>query len=392
MADTGWQILKAPERFGRMEKHMTIKEIAQLAGVSSAAVSRYLNGGYVSDEKKEQIRRVIEETGYQPSAQARILRTKKACLVGVVVPKINSESISRVTAGIEQVLSRRGYQMLLGSTDNDPVKEISYLKLFENYPVDGIILIGTVITAEHRRFLKNSKVPVVVVGQYTKYANCIYHDDYGAGKAMGKAVAATLKNWRAEADEACTEVGECEKELHVCGKVAYIGVTKEDKAVGVAREDGFRAGLRSEGIELEETCTRKAEFTMESGYKAALDLLEEHSDIRILSCATDTIAAGAIEALLTYSRRKVPEKAKHSGGRMLYILDNSGIRVTGFGDNQFLKAVTGGIPTVHFGYKTSGIRGAELLLDVIERGEKIPVEMKLGFRMVNEEDSTQDSE
>ena len=111
---------------------MTIKEIAQLAGVSSAAVSRYLNGGYVSDEKKEQIRRVIEETGYQPSAQARILRTKKACLVGVVVPKINSESISRVTAGIEQVLSRRGYQMLLGSTDNDPVKEISYLKLFEN--------------------------------------------------------------------------------------------------------------------------------------------------------------------------------------------------------------------------------------------------------------------
>ena len=55
--------------------------------------------------RKKQIKRVIEETGYQPSAQARMLRTKKACLVGVVVPKINSESISRVTAGIEQVLS-----------------------------------------------------------------------------------------------------------------------------------------------------------------------------------------------------------------------------------------------------------------------------------------------
>lgn len=79
---------------------MTIKEIAKLAGVSSAAVSRYLNGGYVSDEKKEQIKKVIDETGYQPSAQARMLRTKKACLIGVVVPKINSESISRITAGI----------------------------------------------------------------------------------------------------------------------------------------------------------------------------------------------------------------------------------------------------------------------------------------------------
>lgn len=81
---------------------MTIKEIAKLAGVSSAAVSRYLNGGYVSDEKKEQIKKVIDETGYQPSAQARMLRTKKACLIGVVVPKINSESISRITAGTKR--------------------------------------------------------------------------------------------------------------------------------------------------------------------------------------------------------------------------------------------------------------------------------------------------
>ena len=83
--------------------------------------------------------------------------------------------------------------MLLASTDNDPGKEITYLKLFENYPVDGIILIGTVITTGHKKFLKDSKVPVVVVGQYTKYANCIYHDDYGAGKAMGRLVAAELK-------------------------------------------------------------------------------------------------------------------------------------------------------------------------------------------------------
>ena len=344
---------------------MTIKEIAQLAGVSSAAVSRYLNGGYVSEEKKEQIKKVIEETGYQPSAQARILRTKRACLVGVVVPKINSESISRVTAGIEQVLSRRGYQMLLASTDNQPEKEITYLKLFENYPVDGIVLIATMITGEHKKFLKESKVPVVVVGQYTRYPNCIYHDDYGAGKAMGKVAAAAAKDK---------------------GRIAYIGVTREDKAVGTAREEGFRAGLKSQGAELEEEYVRKSQFTMESGYEAALDLLEKKKDIAVLSCATDTIAAGAIEAILACSRKKIPREIQDSGTRMEYALKGSSIKVTGFGDNQFLKAVTGGIPTVHFGYKTSGIRGAELLLDVIERGEKIPMEMKLGFQIVNEQE------
>ena len=319
---------------------MTIKEIAKLAGVSSAAVSRYLNGGYISEEKKEQIRKVIEETGYQPSAQARMLRTKKASLVGVVVPKINSESISRVTAGIEKVLSERNYQMLLAGTDNTPAKEIEYMRLFENYPVDGIVLVGTMITAEHRRFFKESKVPVVVIGQHTKYANCIYHDDYGAGKLMGHAVAKASK-----------------------GGIAYIGVTRDDKAVGVAREDGFRAGLKSAGYELKEDYKRTAQFSTASGYEETMKLLHEKNDIDIISCATDTIAAGAIGAL-------------HDCGK------SDKIRITGFGDNQLLKAVTGGIPTIHFGYMTSGIRGAELLLDAIDRGENLPIEMKLGCRLV----------
>lgn len=336
-------------------RNMTIKEIARLANVSSAAVSRYLNGGYISEEKRAQIKKVIEETGYHPSAQARTLRTKRASLIGVVVPKINSESISRVTEGIGNVLASRGYQMLLASTDNNAKKEIEYLHLFEKYPVDGIILIGTMITAEHRRFLKNAQIPVVVTGQYTKYANCIYHDDYGAGKAMGRLAASLSRR-----------------------NVAYIGVTREDKAAGSAREDGFRAGLKSEGRELEDKYVRISAFRAESGYEAALSLLNDEKDIGVISCATDTIAAGAIRAL----RAQGMDLA--SGG------DDQGIIVTGFGDNQLLKAATGGIPTIHFGYKTSGIRSAELLLDVIERGEKIPIEMKLGFRLIDGSDCGED--
>lgn len=343
---------------------MTIKEIAQLAGVSSAAVSRYMNGGYISEEKKEQIRKVIEETGYQPSAQARILRTGRANLIGVVAPKINSESISRITAGIEQVISERGYQMLLACTENHAEKEVTYLRIFENYPVDGIILIGTMITAEHRKFLKESKVPVVIIGQSTKYANCIYHDDYGAGKAIGRAVAVEAKAKKRD-------------------KIAYIGVTRDDKAAGAAREDGFLAGIKAEGLTIPEKYKRTAAFTMNGGYEAVMDLLEKKYEIDVISCATDTIAAGAIEAILNYSKQSIPQSVQDSGTRMQYILECSDIKVTGFGDNQMLKAVTGGIPTVHFAYKISGIRGAELLLDIIQRGETIPIEMKLGYRLVN---------
>lgn len=319
---------------------MTIKEIAQLAQVSSAAVSRYMNGGYVSEEKKERIRAVIEETGYRPSVQARTLRTKRACLIGVIVPKINSESISRITEGIGQILAKSGYQMLLTITNNNSSKELEYVDLFEAYPVDGIILVGTVLTRAHKKKLKECKVPIVVIGQYTKETSCVYHDDYGAAKALAE------------------QVGR-----EASGRVAYIGVTREDKAAGAAREDGFREGLKEVGKELEESCLRRAKFTMESGYEQAVDLLEKERDIDIMSCATDTIAAGAIEAIAQYS----PERK---------------IQVTGFGDNQFLKAVTGGIRTVHFAYQTSGIKGAELLLEMIESEKTRMTEMKLGCELV----------
>ena len=156
---------------------MTIKEIARLAGVSSAAVSRYLNGGYVSEEKKEKIREIIEKTGYRPSIQARNLRTRQTRLVGVVVPKISSETISRVTDGIGKILQEKGYQMLLATTDNNPEKELEYMELFENYPVDGVILIATILTRKHRKHIRETKIPIVVIGQHLEGENCVYHDD-----------------------------------------------------------------------------------------------------------------------------------------------------------------------------------------------------------------------
>ena len=103
---------------------MNINEIARLAGVSRATVSRYLNDGYVSDEKKAVIRKVIEETGYQPSSQAQMLRTKKTKLVGVIIPKINSDTVGRMVAGISDVLNRSGYQLLLANTDNNIEEEL----------------------------------------------------------------------------------------------------------------------------------------------------------------------------------------------------------------------------------------------------------------------------
>ena len=102
---------------------MNVSDIAKLAGVSNSAVSRYFNHGYISQEKREAIRKVVEETGYRPSVQAQTLRTKKTNMIGVIVPKIASASIGKIVEGILSVLNKSNYQMLLAVTENDPKKE-----------------------------------------------------------------------------------------------------------------------------------------------------------------------------------------------------------------------------------------------------------------------------
>lgn len=304
-----------------------MREVAELAGVSVAAVSRYLNGGYISGDKAARIQDAIDKTGYVRSNQARSLRTGSTRLVGVVVPKINSESISRLTAGVSEALQAAGYQMLLANTANDPACEIEYLELLQRYPVDGIILAGTVITPAHERFFTAASTPVVVTGQYVEGCNCVYFDDYEAARDMGRHAARVSS-----------------------GPVAYIGVTRGDAAAGVSRENGFRAGLADEGVMLGEGMYRESPFSVDGGYECACELLNMTPRPCFIGCATDTIAAGALRALTEAG------------------VENPTCCVSGFGDNQLLRTLSGGIATIHFGYKTCGATAARMTLDAIGSG------------------------
>lgn len=320
---------------------MTIKEIAKLAQVSSAAVSRYLNGGYVSEEKKERIRAVIEETGYRPSAQARNLRMKKAGLIGVLAPKMSLESVAQVLDGIGEVLNEKQFHMLLTVTNGEMEKELEAMNFLENYPVDGMILLGTTRSKKQERFFEKCRTPVVVVGQYTEKANCIYHDVYGAAKELAK------------------QIGKGQNRTMAC-----LCVEREDPAFCKEREDGFLEGLKEAGVELLPSRCRRAECSVEAAYEKTKELLESENGIEMLFCAADTLAAGALQA--------VREREQDGEGKIL---------VTGFGDQPFWKAVSNQSPTVHFYYNTSGRKAAEMLVDVIENGDPVPMQMKLGYQI-----------
>lgn len=317
---------------------MTINEIAEMAGVSRATVSRYLNDGYVSEDKKEKIRAVIEATGYMPSTEARTLRTKKTHRIAVIIPRINSDSISRMVQGMSKVLSAQGYKMLLINTFNDVDEEIRSLDSVRKNVVDGVIFMATLFSERHRKCLREMNFPVVVLGQKIEGFPCIYHDNFSAGLGLGRMLG--------------------EK----CSKPAYLGVTREDRAVGLDRWQGVAAGLRERGIDPDTIPNITADFSMESGYLAAKTLLELTDQVDGIVCATDSIAVGAMKYLREQGKRDV--------------------KIAGFGDSKISKVVDPELTTVHFYYMTSGEEAAKLILERIENPNAAVKQLQIGYEII----------
>ena len=316
---------------------LNIDEIAKLSGVSRTTVSRYLNGGYVGQEKKEKIKQVIEKTGYRPSSYAQTLRTNRTRQVGVILPKISSDSISEMVEGISSVLTKAGYFMLLANTANDENAELSYLDLFSRNKVDGIILIGTILTPAHKKAFEALSVPIVVAAQQAENTSCVYYDDYGAAKAV---------------TELLLQKSKCP---------AYIGVREDDKAAGLERKRGFRAALSENGLIYRESYCTTASFNMQSGYERAEELFNHHKEIDALFCATDRIAAGAM-LYLKQSGRRIPEDVK----------------VAGVGDGKLCLLTTPTLTSAHLYYYECGSKSAEILLRHLS-GDKIVQQIRLGF-------------
>lgn len=320
---------------------LNINEIAKLAGVSRTTVSRYLNDGYVSEEKKEQIRQVIEETGYRPSAQAQTLRTRKTQLVGVILPKISSDTVSRMVAGISDVLHENGYQLLLGNTNNSVEEELNYLKLFKERQVDGILFIATIFTRRHKKLLQECQVPVVILGQRLAGFSCVYHDDYHAALDITRRLINDAKH------------------------PAYIGVTTKDEAAGLNRKLGFEAALKEKGLKCPPEYMAEGDFSMEAGRERMAELLKAAPDLDSVFCATDSIAAGAMVSLWEAGKR-IPED----------------VRICGLGDTQTARLVRPKLATVHFYYKTSGQEAAAMLVERMEAESSINKELKMGYEVI----------
>lgn len=304
---------------------VTIKEIAERARVSRTTVSRVLNNsGYVSEEAKTRVMKIIEETGYVPSENAKSLRTKKTKVIGVILPKISTETSSRLVRGMDEVLAREGYQILLATSNLEPEKEIEYLKLLKGRHVDGIILSATNVNRALIEEIHRLKIPFITVGQYIQGLTNVIFDDYQASKDL-------VQLFIRRGHE----------------RIAFIGVSETDRAVGLERKKGYVDAMKENSLPIEGGWIQTGVFNTESGYEGMKAILENSAKKPTgVVAVTDRLAIGAMQYL------------KEAG---LSIPDD--MAIAGMGGSELSRYMAPPLTTIDFSFEDAGREAAGLLLE-----------------------------
>ncbi len=303
----------------------TIADIARIAGVAKSTVSRYLNGGSVSVATRNKIEQVIKETGYVPNTFAQSLKAKTANIIGTIVPRLDSFATSHTLMGIDDQLRNQGCRMLITNTSQDMNREIEAIYELARQKISGIILLAARITEEHLEAIQTTDIPVLLVGQQHEQIHSLIHNDYDAGYELGRYV--LDRGHR---------------------RLAYLGVTEQDIAVGVRRKQGFARAVEETG-----ECTvayYETSFRMSDARQYALQLLQEPLDATIIVCATDNIALGVMKAAYELGI-DIPAQ----------------LSITGFGGYDVTEVVHPALTTIRYPYQEAGKIAAQDIVKLVHR-------------------------
>lgn len=152
-----------------MEKQkITIKDIAEKAGVSKTTISRFLNNKceYMSEETCKRISHIIDELNYRPNTIARSLRSKESKLIGVIIHSLDNQLVSLLVRGISDACFDNGYSFIIYNSYNDVEREKEYLRACIDQQVDGIILSPTSTNFDFYYNGYNRKIPIVMVNRF----------------------------------------------------------------------------------------------------------------------------------------------------------------------------------------------------------------------------------
>jgi LacI family transcriptional regulator len=323
---------------------VTIRDVAQAAGVSVATVSRVVSGSshHVKPGTRERVVAAVARLRYQPNLVARGLKKRVTHTVGLIVPDISNPFFPAIARGMEDVAHRAGFGVLLCNTYEDLAKERAYLTLLDTRMVDGMIF-ATVGSAAHVRMLRKRGVPAVLIARVPERVGV-------------DAVLVDNRRGTREATEHLLKLGH--------RQIAFIGgpPTLPD---ATERRAGYEQALTTAGIAVTPALIHDGGFRAEGGATAVDALLEQGVPFTAIVAANDLMAIGAMQRLRRRGRR-IPED----------------VAIVGFDDITFASLVEPRLTTVAQPKYRMGRLAMERLLDLLAGGDRKPRRIVLEPKLV----------
>jgi LacI family transcriptional regulator len=324
---------------------MTIRDIAQLAGVSIATVSRAVNGrGDVSEETRTLVRRIAREHGYTASRDARGLSTGRTGLIGMTLPMIHPTYFSAIVDSVAEALDEHDMRIVLCPTQHQHDREVSLIERLMHGTTDGAIL---VLPAE-----SGSELRALVRRGY----RCVVVDP---SEQPDEDIPAVSAAHSAGADQA---VG------HLLGlghrRIAAITGPRGRMATD-ERLRGYHAAMAGAGVLPDARLVAESNFKVEGGFESAARLLALSDRPTAIFAFNDPLAIGAMRAARTQGLR-VPEE----------------VSIVGFDDTNEAQFVTPGLTTVRQPLVEMGRIAVGLLLRLLENEAPETVHLELATRLV----------
>jgi LacI family transcriptional regulator len=261
---------------GRPKQGVTIVDIAKKLGLSPMTVSRALTGNReVSDATRKKVLKCAAGLGYQPNRWARSLVTRRSAIIGVVIPDISHSFFAEITCGVEEVVEKAGYDILLCHSRGSVEKEKAQLATLVGSRVDGLIIASVQGERSPELFakLKAAETPFVLVDRFFPKANfpSVRVDDRMVGQL---------------ATECLIELGH--------SRIAHIAGSAVSPAS--LRRRGYADALKSHGLAANPHWIVRGDFGIESGRVAMKRLLETAPLPTAVFAANDPMAIGAVYA------------------------------------------------------------------------------------------------
>ncbi len=260
------------------KKKTTLKDIANILKLSTAAVSKALqDDSRISAKTKEAVKKVAKELNYQPNHLASALRKGKSNLVGVIVPRTNSNFFSSVVQNIEEVLNKDGYNIIITQSNESYKKECDSIDTLLFTQVDGIIasMANETINLEYYEKIKSRGIPLILFDRGENDLNVDYIgiDDYASSHMIV---------------EHLVEQG--------CKRIAHIGGYQHTRIFN-NRIRGYKDAIKKHGLPLDSELLLESSLTQEDGRKKMEQLLTLDTRPDAVYIAGDYAALGALQVL-----------------------------------------------------------------------------------------------